>query len=68
MSDDVSEVGGRVSIVPGPAGTEVTFVLPIPNPATRVLWWTAAALALILIESAVFHGMMGRGPPSSTER
>ena len=62
MEERAEEMGGRVSVTGGAAGTEVRFLVPVTNPVTRTLWWVASAVVLLLIEVVVFSGIMGEKP------
>ena len=62
MKARAAEIGGRLTIVGQPSGTEVVLSLPLLTPDMRTALGTVGFFALVVLNTAVFYGIRGHAP------
>ena len=62
MKARAAEIGGRLTIVGQPSGTEVVLSLPLLTPDMRTAVGTIGSFALLVLSTAVFYGLRGHAP------
>ena len=59
METRAGQIGGRLSFVPRSPGTAVVLTVPLPHPAVRAAWHSAALFALVALSISVFYVIRG---------
>lgn len=62
MHTRAAEIGGRVSIGSGSAGTEAVLTVPVTRASVRAAWGTVAVLGLFSLNYLVFYLVLGDRP------
>jgi hypothetical protein len=62
MEARAAEIGGRLTIVGQPSGTEVVLSLPLLSPEMRAAWAGIVSFGLLGLNFVVFYGVRGQPP------